>query len=91
MPSDHMGVAITPATVSDGTLLASLDPVVHPRRALGDGAVETDSPVTGTAADGGTGELEGNAAPKPVDGGETPIPSEGDSATPTEAAEGVDG
>lgn len=43
-------------------------------------------PAADAAALTDVGEKEGGAAPKPVDGGETPVAGEGDGSSPTEAA-----
>lgn len=46
MAASHMGVAITPATLKDGTLVAAFDPVTHPQ--LGDTGTAKVGPSVGT-------------------------------------------
>jgi len=57
MPSDHMGVDITPETLADGTLKGALDTAKYPQRALGDGTVTTAADPAGAETSAAPGTL----------------------------------
>jgi hypothetical protein len=67
MASSNYGVPITPATLKDGTLLATFDSVVHPATAGYGATLRTGTAKVGSTLFGGRGSAENSAAARPAD------------------------